>query len=60
MADVQWRRRWRLGGWGLETTSESSQLESGDDVGDFADVKWRQRWRLGSWGVEMNLDTSQM
>ena len=45
LAAGKWRRRWRLGSWGVEKTLETWWLGSGDDVGDFADV---ENWRLGT------------
>ena len=59
----EWRRRWRLGGWGVETWRlwgemklETWRLESGDLVAG----EGRRRWRLGGWGVETTLETLQM
>ena len=54
---MEWRRRWRLGAWGLELKLETWRLGSGDDVGDLAAGEWRRRWRLGAWGVETTLET---
>ena len=57
LADVECRRRWRLGSWGVETTLETWRLGSGDDVGDLAAGEWRQRWRRGGWGLETTLES---
>ena len=46
LADVEYRRRWRLGSWEVETTLETWQLGSGEDVGDLVAGEWRRRWRL--------------
>ncbi|XP_044182858.1 uncharacterized protein LOC122963467 [Acropora millepora] len=51
---------WRLGRCVVQTTLETWQLGSGDDVGDLAAGEWRRHWRLGGWGVETTLETSQM
>ena len=40
LAAWQWRQRWRLGAWGLKMTFETSQMWSGDDVGDLVPGDW--------------------
>ena len=41
LAAGEWRRRWRLGGWGVETTLETWQMLSGDNAGDLVPGEWR-------------------
>ena len=41
----------------METTLETWQEGSGDDVEDLAAVEWRRRWTLGDWRGEMTLET---
>jgi len=40
LVSVEWRRRWRLSDWGVETGMETMletwRLESGEDTGDLA------------------------
>ena len=36
LATGEWRRRWRLGGWRVETTLESQRLGSEEDNGNVA------------------------
>ena len=40
--DGEWRRVWRLSGWGVETSLETLRLGGGDDSGVF---RWRRRQR---------------
>ena len=41
-AATDWRRHWRLSGWGLETKVETLELGIGDDAKDLAAGKWRR------------------
>ena len=40
LAVGEWRRVWRLSGWGVETSLETLRLGGGDDSGVF---RWRRR-----------------
>ena len=51
------RLRWRLSGWGVETTLETKQLGTGDDVGYLKVGYYRRRWRLAGWGLETTMKT---
>ena len=53
---VEWRRRWRIGSWGVETKLETYRMGSGDDIKDLATGEWR-RLRNSGWGVETMLET---
>lgn len=39
---VEWKRQWRLSGWGVGTTRVTQWPDSGDDIADLADGEWRR------------------
>ena len=47
LAAGEWRRHWRLGGCGMETTLDPQQLGSGDNNCDLSSMECR----LGGWGM---------
>ena len=57
LAGGEWRRNWRLRGWGVRLALETWQVGSEDDSGDLGAGEGRRHWRLRGWGVRLALET---
>ena len=48
----EWRRHWRLRGWGVRLTLETEQVGSEVVSGERGAGEWRRYWRLSIGGLE--------